>query len=86
MRDMTAGRPLKHMWAFAGPLMLSSLFSQLYTLADSMIVGRLLGTEAFAAIGAAGYLYGFASRDLPADECLRHPAMPVQHHWTATAH
>lgn len=61
MRDMTAGRPLKHMWAFAGPLMLSSLFSQLYTLADSMIVGRLLGTEAFAAIGAAGYLYGFAS-------------------------
>ena len=61
MRDMTTGRPLKHLWAFATPLMLSSLFSQLYTLADSMIVGRLLGTEAFAAIGAAGYLYGFAS-------------------------
>ncbi len=61
MIDMTKGRPLGLLWRFAVPLILSALFQQLYTLADSMIVGRLLGPEVFAAIGSAGYLYGFPS-------------------------
>lgn len=61
MIDMTKGRPLPLIWRFAVPIILSSLFQMLYTMADSMIVGQLLGSEAFAAIGSAGYLYGFPS-------------------------
>ena len=57
--DMTHGNPLKRMLPFALPLMLSSMLQQLYTLFDSMIVGRLLGSDAFAAIASAGYLHTF---------------------------
>lgn len=57
--DMTRGSPSGLLIRFAMPLMLSSLLQQLYTLCDSMIVGRLLGTNAFAAIGSASYLHWF---------------------------
>ena len=57
--DMTRGKPARLMMRFALPLMLSSLLQQFYTMFDSMIVGRLLGTEAFAAIGSASYLHWF---------------------------
>ena len=59
MIDMTKGRPLPLIVRFAVPIILSNLFMMLYTMADSMIVGQWLGPEAFAAIGAAGYLYDF---------------------------
>ena len=59
MIDMTKGRPLPLIWRFAVPIILSNIFMMLYTMADSMIVGQWLGPEAFAAIGAAGYLHGF---------------------------
>ena len=58
--DMTRGRPAGLLVRFALPLMLSSLLQQLYTMCDSLIVGRLLGTDAFAAIGSAAYLHWFA--------------------------
>lgn len=58
--DMTRGKPMRLLLLFALPLMLSSLLQQFYTLCDSMIVGRLLGTEAFAATGSASYLHWFA--------------------------
>ncbi len=54
--DMTRGKPLALLVRFALPLMLSSILQQLYSLADSMVVGRLLGVEAFAAVGAASFL------------------------------
>ena len=57
--DMTRGKPVRLLIQFALPLMLSSLLQQFYTMFDSMIVGRLLGTEAFAAIGSASYLHWF---------------------------
>ena len=57
--DMTQGKPLKLLTAFALPLILSSIFQQLYTLGDSVIVGRLLGEEAFAAIASSSYLDWF---------------------------
>ena len=57
--DMTRGKPARLMMRFALPLMLSSLLQQFYTMFDSVIVGRLLGTEAFAAIGSASYLHWF---------------------------
>lgn len=53
---MTQGRPLPLMARFAVPLILSSLLQQAYSLADSAIVGWLIGTEAFAAVGSASFL------------------------------
>ena len=55
-RDMTTGNPYKHMLAFALPILLSQLFQQLYNTADAFIVGRLLGTEALAAVSSSGPL------------------------------
>ena len=54
--DMTRGRPIPLLLKFAYPIMLTSILQQLYSLADSMIVGRFLGISAFAAVGAAGFI------------------------------
>lgn len=56
--DMTQGKPAPLLVRFALPLILSAIVQQLYTLCDSVIVGRLLGEEAFAAVGAAAFLHG----------------------------
>ena len=55
-RDMTTGSPLARILAFCAPLLVGNLFQQFYTLADSILVGRLLGVRAFAAVGATGAL------------------------------
>ncbi len=52
--NMTEGSPLKLLAVFALPLLIGNLFQQAYNLADSMIVGRLLGADALAAVGATG--------------------------------
>ncbi len=52
--NMTEGRPLALLSVFALPLLIGNLFQQAYNLADSMIVGRLLGANALAAVGATG--------------------------------
>ena len=49
--NMTEGRPLLLLAVFALPLLIGNLFQQAYNLADSMIVGRLLGANALAAVG-----------------------------------
>ena len=41
---------------FALPLMLGNVFQQLYTLVDTMVVGRFVGVEALASLGAADWL------------------------------
>ena len=55
-RDMTTGSPLRRILAFCAPLLIGNLFQQFYNLADSIIVGRLLGVNAFAAVGSTGAL------------------------------
>ena len=55
-RDMTTGSPLARILAFCAPLLVGNLFQQFYNLADSIIVGRLLGVNAFAAVGSTGAL------------------------------
>ncbi|MEG1426610.1 MAG: MATE family efflux transporter [Oscillospiraceae bacterium] len=55
-KDMTQGRPLGPLCAFAFPVMVGSIVQQLYTVADGFVVGRLVGIEAFAAVGATGFL------------------------------
>jgi len=52
--NMTEGRPLALLSVFALPLLIGNLFQQAYNLADSMIVGQLLGANALAAVGATG--------------------------------
>ncbi len=53
MRDLTQGKPLKVLWGFSLPLLLSTALQQLYNIADSVIVGQYTGASGLAAIGAA---------------------------------
>ena len=52
IRDMTCGRPLALILSFALPLMVGNIFQQLYTVVDTMVVGKALGVDALAALGA----------------------------------
>lgn len=52
-RDMTVGSPLKHIVAFAVPMIIGNLLQQLYGVLDTAIVGRGVSTQALAAVGAA---------------------------------
>ena len=46
-------RPVSALLIFALPMMLGNFFQQAYTMADSVIVGRFVGEEALAAVGAS---------------------------------
>lgn len=64
VRDMTSGSPIKRILAFCLPLFIGNLFQQFYGMVDSMIVGKYLGVQAFAAVGSTGsinfLIIGFA--------------------------
>lgn len=53
MHDLTSGRPAGLILRFATPMLLGNVFQQLYNVTDSIIVGRFLGKEALAAVGAS---------------------------------
>ena len=53
-KDMTTGSPMKLILSFSVPLLMGYLFQQFYNLVDTVIVGRFLGTDALAAVGATG--------------------------------
>ncbi len=53
---MTTGKPMKHILMFFFPLLAGNVFQQLYSLVDSVVVGRGLGGDALAAVGATGSL------------------------------
>lgn len=57
IKDMTMGRPLPLIVSFALPLMVGNIFQQLYTVVDTMVVGKALGVDALAALGATDWLY-----------------------------
>ncbi|MDD6175536.1 MAG: MATE family efflux transporter [Firmicutes bacterium] len=57
LTDMTSGNALGHIIRFAIPLLIGSVFQQLYNFVDTMIAGRGLGDQAIAAIGATSALY-----------------------------
>ena len=46
-KDMTTGSPMKLVLGFAVPLMFGNLFQQFYSMVDTIIVGRFLGTNAW---------------------------------------
>ena len=49
--DLTQGRPLVQIAFFSLPLILGTLFQQLYSFVDTVMVGRFLGDMALAAVG-----------------------------------
>ena len=55
-KKMTTGSPGKLIITFAIPLMLGNILQQFYTMADTMIVGQVVGVEALAAVGAGDWL------------------------------
>ncbi len=57
-KNMTEGSPLKLLLGFTIPTFIGNLFQQFYLMADTLIVSRLLGVEALAAVGAVtGYSF-----------------------------
>lgn len=52
-RDLLTGNPSKVLISFTIPIFLSTVFQQLYTIADSLIAGKFAGEDALAAIGAS---------------------------------
>ncbi len=56
MKDMTKGSILKALITFSVPMLIASVFQQLYTLVDTVIVSRYLGAEVLAGVGATGVL------------------------------
>ena len=53
-RDLTEGSPMKLVISFAAPLLFGVLFQQFYSFVDTAIVGRYLGADKLAAVGATG--------------------------------
>lgn len=56
VKNMTEGKPVSLIVSFALPLMVGNVFQQLYTVVDTMVVGKALGVGALAALGAADWL------------------------------
>ena len=52
--DMTAGNPARIILNFTIPIFIGNLFQQFYSMADTVIVGKFVGTKALAAVGSVG--------------------------------
>ena len=53
VKSMTEGNPLKLILNFTIPLLLGNLFQQTYNMVDAIIVGRYIGANALASVGAS---------------------------------
>ena len=51
--NMLTGSPGKTLFLFAVPMMIGNLFQQFYNLVDSAVVGKYVGENALAAVGAS---------------------------------
>ena len=63
-KDMTNGSPMKLILGFSIPLLFGYLFQQFYNLVDTMIVGKTLGVDALAGVGATSIFKLFDHRIL----------------------
>ena len=67
--DMTKGEPFKLIIIYSLPMLIGQIFQALYSMCDTIIVGRLLGYDSLAAVGNTGpmnflilgFLYGMTS-------------------------
>lgn len=57
--DLTKGKISKNLILFALPMMAGNLMQQFYNIADTLIVGRVVGKNALAAVGPAYTLMTF---------------------------
>ncbi len=57
--DLTEGKISKVLLLFALPMIAGNMLQQFYNIADTLIVGRVLGTDALAAVGSAYTLMTF---------------------------
>lgn len=57
VKNLTHGEPIKLMMLFSIPLLIGNVFQQFYNIADIIIVGRTLGMDALAAVGAVSPLF-----------------------------
>ena len=55
-RDLTRGNPFSLIFSFAVSMMLGNIFQQLYTVVDSIIIGKKIGSLGLAAIGGTDWL------------------------------
>ncbi len=53
MKDLTTGKVGKQIFYFALPMLLGNIFQQLYNVVDTIVVGKALGKDALAAVGAS---------------------------------
>ncbi|MDR1430828.1 MAG: MATE family efflux transporter [Propionibacteriaceae bacterium] len=56
-KNLTGGPPTRLIVLFTLPLLVGNLFQQLYAVTDAAVVGRILGVDALASVGAAGGLH-----------------------------
>lgn len=54
--SMTEGSPSRLLLKFTIPMLIGNLFQQFYNMVDSIVVGRFVGSNALAAVGATGAL------------------------------
>jgi putative MATE family efflux protein len=53
MQDFTTGHEGKLIFKFAAPMLIGNIFQQLFSVVDSIVVGKFIGKEALAAVGAS---------------------------------
>ena len=58
-QDLTRGNVTKSMLLFACPMILGNLLQQFYNIADTLIVGHFIGSDALAAVGSSFTLMTF---------------------------
>jgi Na+-driven multidrug efflux pump len=61
--DLTKGKISKNLILFALPMMAGNLMQQFYNIADTLIVGRVVGKNALAAVGVRLYTYDLFDLD-----------------------
>jgi putative MATE family efflux protein len=53
MKDLTTGNSGSLIFKFAIPMLIGNVFQQMYNIVDSIVVGRYIGKQALAAVGAS---------------------------------
>lgn len=56
--SLTEGSPFKLIMLFSLPILFGNVFQQLYNIADTAVIGNVLGDNSLAAMGAASPIYG----------------------------
>ena len=57
-KDLTTGSPMKLILSFMLPLVFGLLFQQVYSMVDTIVVGKFLGVDALAGVGSTGSKLG----------------------------